>query len=50
MLEDSKLRTPIDLLSGPVLQVVGKGYDTGAYYSIMLSSECCGHIVLLVEC
>ncbi|CAI9097502.1 OLC1v1033941C1 [Oldenlandia corymbosa var. corymbosa] len=30
ILEDSKLRTPIDLLSGPVLQVVGDGDETVA--------------------
>lgn len=28
-LEDSKSRTPIDLVSGPVLQVVGDGDDLG---------------------
>lgn len=32
-LEDSKSRTPIDLLSGPVKQVVGNGYDAGIYFN-----------------
>ena len=28
-LEDSKYRTPVDLLSGPVLQVLGSGQSSG---------------------
>lgn len=28
-LEDSKSRTPVDLLSGPVLQAIGKENDSG---------------------
>lgn len=30
-LEDSKSRTPIDLVSGPVLQVLGDGDDLGMH-------------------
>lgn len=30
-LEDCKSRTPVDLLSGPVLQVVGSGYNSGIF-------------------
>lgn len=30
-LEDSKFRTPIDMLSGPVSQVVGNGHNLGKF-------------------
>lgn len=36
ILEDSKLRTPIDLLSGPVRQVIGDGDESGLPFSYML--------------
>ena len=36
-LEDSKSRTPVDLLSGPVLQVVGNGLNSGIPCFIMTS-------------
>lgn len=31
-LEDSKSRTPVDLLSGPVFQVVGSGHNSGIHF------------------
>lgn len=36
ILEDSKSRTPIDLLSGPVRQVIGDGDESGLPFSYML--------------
>lgn len=36
-LEDSKSRTPVDLLSGPVSQVVGNGLNSGIPCFIMTS-------------
>lgn len=35
MLEDSKSRTPVDLLSGPVVQVVGNGNNSGTYCCVL---------------
>ena len=35
-LEDSKCRTPVDLLSGPVLQVFGSGQDSGTCFCLGL--------------
>lgn len=34
-LEDSKSRTPVDLLSGPVLQAIGDGFNSGIYCHVM---------------
>lgn len=33
-LEDSKFRTPVDLLSGPVFQALGNGDNSGIIFSI----------------
>lgn len=34
-LEDSKSRTPVDLLCGPVLQVVGNENGTGIQFTVL---------------
>lgn len=34
-LEDSKSRTPVDLLSSPLLQCIGSGRDSGIYFSVL---------------
>lgn len=35
ILEDSKCRTPVDLLSGPVSQVVGHELDLGNFFFLL---------------
>lgn len=34
-LEDSKSRTPVDLLSSPLLQCIASGRDSGIYFSVL---------------
>ena len=41
-LEDSKTRTPVDLVSGPVFQVVGSELDSGGYCTCQFI-ELCGY-------
>ena len=41
-LEDSKSRTPVDLLSGPVSQVVGNGLNSGILTDILTED----HVVI----
>lgn len=36
-LEDCKSRSPIDLLSGPVLQAIGAGNNAGSHLYVMFN-------------
>lgn len=49
-LEDSKYRTPVDLISGPVLQVLGSGWSSGIYHVLIwcLRFMCCFKMNILL--
>lgn len=39
-LEDSRSRTPVDLISGPVFQVICSECDSGGYYTSQFIESC----------
>lgn len=49
-LEDSKYRTPVDLLSGPVSQAIGNGDNSGILLSLnILTSRPCFFVLIEVS-